>query len=367
MRVGVMLRHFDQHEGGVKVYTRELLREMIAQNTRHEMVLLFRTPPPAGARPDSPLVRDVLLQGGSILYWDQWRAPRAARRLGIDVLFNPKYSIPLHTKCKTAWVCHGLDWYAMPQAQPWLDRLSHRFLVPRYAARADAVIAVSETTRIHIAQYLRIDPRRVHTIFSGVSDAFRAPFSDAELAAVRARLNLPERYLLYSGAVYPPKNFTRLIRAYARVGPAHGTPLVIAGGVNRYLSEHELREPERLGVAQWVVRLGWLRSEDLPAVYRMADGLLLPSLYESVGLPIIEAMASGCPVLTSDRYGSRELGEGAALLVNPESTNDIAAGVERLLTDAPLRAALRAAGLERSRTFTWRNTAAGVWRVLERL
>lgn len=367
MRVGVMLRHFDQHGGGVKVYTQELVKEMVALNTRHEMVLLFRNPTRIGTFARSPLVREVLLRGGSILYWDQIKVPRAVKKLGLDVVFNPKYSIPLATKARTAWICHGLDWYVMPEGSPFSDRLSHRFLVPRYAARTDALFAVSETTRAHIMQYLRVPPERIHTIMSGVSEAFRAPIGEAELAATRVRRTLPERYVLYCGAIYPPKNFTRLIRAYARVGPRLGVPLVIAGGTNRYLSAHELDEPKRLGIGQWVRWLGWLWNEELPALYRMADALLLPSLFESVGMPIIEAMSAGCPVLTSNRHGAREMGEGAALLVDPESVEDIAAGIERLLTDAPLRDALRTAGFERARPYTWRNCAAKVWETLEAL
>lgn len=367
MRLGVMLRHFDQHGGGVKVYTQELIKEMVALNTRHEIVLLFRNPTRLGTFARSPLVREVLLQGGSILYWDQIKVPRAIRKLGLDVVFNPKYSIPLRASCKTAWICHGLDWYAMPEGSPFKDRLSHRFLVPQYAARTDALFAVSETTRAHIMQYLRVAPERIHTIMSGVSDAFRAPIAEAELAVVRQRHHLPERYVLYCGAIYPPKNFTRLVRAYARVGPRLGVPLVIAGGTNRYLSSHELDEPKRLQIEQWVRWLGWLSNEELPALYRMSDALLLPSLFESVGMPIIEAMASGCPVLTSNCHGAREMGEGAAVLVDPESIDDIAAGLERLLTDAALCDTLRAAGYERSRPFTWRRCATKVWETLEAL
>lgn len=367
MRLGVMLRHFDQHGGGVKVYTQELVKAMVALNTRHEIVLLFRNPARVGTFARSPLVREVLLQGGSIFYWDQLKVPRAAKQLGLDIVFNPKYSIPLFTRAKTAWICHGLDWYAMPEGSPLLDRMSHRFLVPRYAMQTDALFAVSETTRAHIMQYLRVPAERVHTIMSGVSDAFRAPIDAAQLETVRLRHKLPERYVLYCGAIYPPKNFTRLLRAYARVGPRLGAPLVIAGGTNRYLSAHELDEHKRLGIEEWVRWLGWLWNEELPALYRMADALLLPSLFESVGMPIIEAMAAGCPVLTSNRHGAREMGEGAALLVNPESTDEIAAGIERLLTDASLRDELRAAGVQRAQPFTWRRCASKVWEVLETL
>jgi glycosyltransferase involved in cell wall biosynthesis len=367
MRLGIMLRHFDQHEGGVKVYTRELLNAIVRANTRHEIILLYRDRKLLGTYGSVQGVSEVLLEGGPIVYWDQVKVPGAVRKLGIDVLFNPKYSIPLHAGCRTAWVCHGLDWYVMPQASRWIDRLNHRLLIPQYAAKSDAVIAVSETTRDHVMKYLDVPAERVHTIYSGLSGAFHSPVEQSQLEDARRRFHLPPRFLLYCGAVYPPKNFTRLIRAYAKVGPARGVPLVIAGGSNRFLSARELLEPQRQNVADWVHTIGWLDNADLPAIYRLAEGLLLPSLYESVGMPVMEAMACGCPTLTADRYGTRELAHGAALLVDPESVVGIAAGIVRLLEDMPLRRRLRAAGLERAQNFTWQRTATEVMEVLESL
>lgn len=367
MRLGIMLRHFDQHEGGVKVYTRELVRELVQINRRHEIVLLFRNRQRLGTYQGVEGVQEVLLEGGSILYWDQFKVPRAVRKYGIDVLFNPKYSIPLGAQCKTSWVCHGLDWYAMPHGSGFLDRMSHRYLVPRYAAKADALISVSEITTQHLQKYLNVPLERVHTIYSGLSDSFRIQLPPEQLERVREQYSLPPRFLLYCGAVYPPKNFTRMIQAYAKVGPAQGVPLVIAGGSNRYLSERELDEPKRQGIAEWVRWPGWIENRELVAFYQLAEGLLLPSLYESVGMPVMEAMAAGCPVVTSDRFGTKEIAGDAAVLVNPESVDDIAAGIDRLLKDRELRAAKIAAGRERAKRFTWNRTASELLGVLESL
>ena len=142
----------------------------------------------------------------------------------IDVLYNPKYSLPLRAGCPAAWVCHGLDWYVMPWASRRIDRLSHKFLVPRYARKADAIIAVSNITREHVIEYLPIPPQRVITVYSGVDDSFRLTLSAEERARLRERYDLPGRYFLYSGAIYPPKNFTRLVQAYAKVGPGERHP-----------------------------------------------------------------------------------------------------------------------------------------------
>lgn len=365
MRIGVMLRHYDQHGGGVRTYTRELLAAMFALDSRHEFVLLYRNPALIGTYAGKCRVTERLVSGATVIDWDQIGVPLAVRKLGIDVLFNPKYSMSLGVSCPTAWVCHGLDWYVMPEASRFIDRLSHRWLVPRYAAKADAIIAVSEITREHVMQFLHVAPQRVHTVYSGVNSSFRAPLAAADLDAVRERYRLPERFVLYAGAVYPPKNFTRLVQAYARSGPSRGVPLVIAGGENRFLSEDELKEPERLGLGDWVRWAGWVPSEHMPAFYRLADALLLPSLFESCGLPVLEAMAADCPVVTSDRYGTKELAEGAAVLVDPESVDNIAEGIGRVLDDAQLRVRLTEAGRQRVGRFTWKRCAADTLKVLE--
>jgi glycosyltransferase involved in cell wall biosynthesis len=367
MRIGVMLRHYDQHMGGVRVYTHKLLQALLELQSGHQFVLLYRNPALLGTHAADPQVEEVVLPARSFLGWDQVAVPAAVRQHGIDLLFNPKYSIPLRAGCPSVWVCHGLDWYVMPWASRFVDRLSHRFLIPRYAAKADGIIAVSETTRGHVMEYLHVPPERVATVYSGVDDVFRRPVDESRLREIRKKYSLPDRFLLYAGAIYPPKNFARLVQAYARVGPERGIPLVVAGGENRFLSERDLGAPEALGITEWVRRPGWVEHEELAGVYALAEALLLPSLFEACPLPLLEAMAVGCPIVTADRYGTKELAEGAAVLVNPEDVESIAGGMRRVLDDAALRTEMIAAGKQRSREFTWRRCATETLRVFERI
>ena len=364
MRIGVMLRHYDQHGGGVRVYTRALLDHLLKEPRGHEFVLFFRNPALLGTY-RAPHVEEVCVDGRSVFTWDQIGLPRALRHHRVDVLFNPKYSVPLSGSYPAVWVCHGLDWYVMPWGSRFIDRLSHRFLVPRYAGRASAVVAVSEVTREHLMEFLHLSPERVTTIYTGIEDLFRARLDEDALNAVRSAHRLPQRYVLYAGAVYPPKNFTRLVQAYARVGPANGVHLVIAGGQNRFLSKHELDEPARLQLGDWVRWAGWIDAGTLAAFYQMAQALLMPSLFESFGLPIVEAMASGCPVVTSNCFGAKEIAADAAVLVEPTSVDSIVEGLERVLGDEILRAQLIERGDQRSRSFTWQRCAEQTLRVLE--
>jgi glycosyltransferase involved in cell wall biosynthesis len=365
MKIGIMLRHYHQHGGGVWVYTRNLVRELLALQTSHEFVFLYRDPKLIGTHADKKCVREIALKATSTFLWDQLAVWRAAKRERLDLLFNPKYSIPLLAVCPTVFVCHGLDWYVMPWGSQWHHRLSHRYLIPRYARRADAVIAVSQTTKQHLIDYLGVGEDRILPVYHGVDEAFREPAPRECLADTRRTFQLPERFFLYCGQIYPPKNFGRLLRAYARVGPPRGIALVVAGE-HRWGCEDQLAIIDRLDLGSWVVTPGWVPRERLPAFYALAEALVLPSLYESFGLPLLEAMASSCPVVTANRYGPRELVGDAGILVDPEEVESIAEGMRRVVTDRALRQWLIESGRERARRFSWRTCANETLQVLER-
>ena len=367
MRIGIMLRHLPQHPGGVVVYTKALLPELFKIGSAHEFILFYQRQPLPGFQSMTASLREVVLPVPSRLLWDQVAVPAAARREGIDVLFNPKYSIPLLAGCRTAWVCHGLDWYVMPWASRRVDRLSHNLLVPQYARKADAIVAVSETVREHALQHLDVGPEKLHVVHSGAHESFRVSCTPEARRALKERLALPDRFVLFVGALYPPKNFTRLMKAYKTVGPRRGYHLVVAGGTDRFLAAHEVDLGRMLGLRNWVHQLGWLPHDELPALYSLATGLLMPSLYEACPLPIIEAMAAGCPIVTSDRYGTAELAGGAAVEVDPESVESIANGIARLLDDEELRRDLAARGRMRAAPMTWESTARQTLSVLESL
>lgn len=133
---------------------------------------------------------------------------------------------------------------------------------------------------------------------------------------MRRTYKLPERFFFYCGQIYPPKNFGRLLQAYARVGPKLEVSLVVAGE-HRWLCDADLALIEKLRIGSWITRPGWIDRTTLPAFYALAEALLLPSLYESFGIPLLEAMSAGCPVVTANRYGTKELAEKAGVLSIP--------------------------------------------------
>lgn len=359
-----MLRHLDQHGGGVLVYTLSLLDHLLKFRDDHEFVLLYRNSKRLGTYEDGKAVTELARANPSILGWDQISVPLMTKAEKIDVLFNPKYSLPLSTRVPGVFVCHGLDWYVMPDGSRWQDRLSHRYLIPRYSKKAERIIAVSDTAREHMIEYLGVSEKRVVTIHLGVDAAFHASPSEESMRSVQKRYGLPERFFLYCGQIYPPKNFGRLVRAFAQVGPPNDISLVVVG-THTWLSEHEVALIDELGVRPWVVETGWVERSVLPALYHLATALVMPSLYEACPSPILEAMATGCPIVTADRYGTAELAGPAGILVDPEDVDAIADGMLRVAEDAVLRALIVAKGKERIERFTWERCARKTLEVLE--
>lgn len=361
-----MLRHMGQHGGGVLEYTHNLLREMLALDSPHEFVLLCQEPGWLDFCDNGHegRVRKLVLGKSPSIMWDQWRVLKAEKKEKLDIIFNPKYSLPLLSRSHTVFVCHGLDWYVMPWASKLMDRLNHRYLIPRYSRKAAAIIAVSNTAKQHMIEYLGVEEERLHTVYLGVDEAFGRPVPPGELEQVRRAYALPDRFFLYCGQIYPPKNFGRLIQAYAQVGPELGISLVVAGS-HTWRCEDEIALIDQLGISQWVLWPGWIDHKFLPTFYALAEALALPSLYEAFGIPLLEAMASGCPIVTSNRYGTAELAGEAAVLVNPEEVESIADGMRSIVSDQNLRQQLIGAGRERAKEFSWEKCARETLKVLE--
>ena len=365
MKIGIMLRHFDQHNGGVKNYTNYLLNELFALDSSHEFVLIYRNPKHLGTYKNFKNVREIAVNIPSRLLWDQIAVPYIQKKEKLDIIYNPKYSIPLFLNCPSVFVCHGLDWYLMPWGSKIIDRIIHKFLFPQYTVKATSIIAVSNSTKEHLMEFLNVKEEKISTIYEGMHDSFKKNIGKEELERARAKYNLPERFFLFAGQIYPPKNFGRILQAYAKVGPELGIYLV-ATGEHRWLCEDELNMIEKLGISKWVIRPGWIDDNSLVCTYKLAEALVIPSLYESFCTPIAEAMATGCPVITSDRFGTKEVAANAAILVNPESVNSIADAMHRILIDKNLKEELINKGFERANEFSWKKAAGETLRVLEK-
>ena len=367
MKIGIMLRHYEQQEGGVKVYTQRLLPLIFSYGAQHHYVLIYQNPKLVGTYAQYPNVEEVSVGLPGTVAWDQIAVPWIARKKRLDLIFNPKFTIPFFTKAKKMFVLHGSEWFVIPEHFLKHDRWYFRTFVPLYCRFSDAFVAVSNAVKADVVKHTGVDPRKVFPIHNGFDPGLFQPVRDAErLRAVRQKYKLPERFILWCGQIESRKNVARLLRAFARIKDDVPHQLVLAGE-QRWSTRAELQVIQELRLEDRVFFPGWIQHSDLPAVYSLADLFAFPSLYEGFGIPLIEAMACGCPVLTANTCAPPEVMDGSGWLVDPLSVEDISAGMKRVLFDSELRAGMIAKGIERSKAFSWDQCAKQLLAVFDTL
>ena len=307
-------------------------------------------------------------------FWTQLRFPFDLYRYQPDVLLMPIQQLPYlrPRKLKTVCVVHDLAWHRYPEHFTYKDWLLQHVFTAYAARHADHLVAVSAATAQDLKHYYGRE-RTVSIVHHGVDHVrFRLPVNDEEKedgwrALQKWQPGLKKPYLLYVGQIQPRKNLVRLIEAFEllveRAPSRHPLSLVLAGS-HGWLNAPIYERAKRSSLAQHILMPGRVPEELLPALYWHADVFVLPSLYEGFGLPIIEAMACGTPVVTSDTSSMAEIAAAAAVVVDPLSVPAISRGIEEA---RKRRVQLREAGRTRAATFTWDRTAEQILAILERL
>jgi glycosyltransferase involved in cell wall biosynthesis len=363
MRVGVMLRSIDEDQG-IGIYTRNLIPRLLRADPDTEYVLIYRTPRYRGHFAAYPNAVEVFLDLPTKPLWDQVGSPWLARRYGVDVIFNTKFTLPLFTGRRSVMMLHGSMQFVHPECFHPLDIAYLNRFMPAYCWKADHLISNSELTTNDFVERLGVPREKMTTIHLAADDRFRQVKSSKRLAMVRAKYHLPERFVLSVTKYFPGKNIPTLIHAYARLPRELRSALVLVGrGVDRYLDDLHLRGTP---IEREIVTPGWIDQRDLPAVYSMADVFAFPSYYEEFGIPVVEAMACGCPVVASNTGALPEITDGAALLVDPLEVEALGDALARVLEDELLRVRLRTIGLRRARHFSWEEHARQTVQVLRR-
>jgi glycosyltransferase involved in cell wall biosynthesis len=254
---------------------------------------------------------------------------------------------------------HDVAYLLFPQYHLLQNRLYLTLMMPRFLARADRVIAVSEATRRDALRFYRLNPGKVVVIPEGVEPRFRPEPDPARLAAVRQKYALPERFILCVGTLEPRKHLPTLLEAYAALRPHHPQlGLVLAGGKGwLYQSFFERLQSLGLETQTRVTLTGYVPDDDLPALINCAEVFAFPSVFEGFGLPPLEAMACGVPVVCSNASSLPEVVSDAGISLPPADPRAWAEALDRLLTDPVLHADLRTRGLARACQFTWEAAA----------
>src|SRR6266545_5286872 len=307
MRIGYDVTPMAGMCTGVGNYTRQLLAHMLAREGEHSFMLLSNRSEATRDFPPSPRASPLVQPFPSRMLWMQGLLPRLLREAHPDLCHYPNSIGPLASPCPYVVTIHDMTLSDLPQYHPWRRRMLVRPLIPLIARRAARIITVSEQARADIVRLLRVPAERVVVIREAAAPIYRM-VSPEERARVRERYRLHGPYLLYVGTLEPRKNLVRLIRAWHRLwrrgAVAHR--LVLVGG-RGWQDTQIYRTIERLGCPDALRLVGYVPTADLPALYSASDAFAFPSLAEGFGLPVIEAMACGSPVLISTAPALREL------------------------------------------------------------
>jgi glycosyltransferase involved in cell wall biosynthesis len=299
---------------------------------------------------------DPVMRLQNRLLWQQMLSPHQARRAQPDILHVPGFDAPVWRPCPVVLTCHDLIGKLFPQNLPPVSRFYWSRWLPWSLRFADAIIADSEATRRDIMRLTTVPGDRITVTPLGVDAHFHpVPFASQEI--VRTRYQLPEHYLLYVGTLEPRKGVDTLIDAFAQLTIRFPEHHLVLGGKKGWYWEPILRAIEEHRLDARVHVTGYVADEDLPALYSAAAVFVLPSRYEGFGLPVLEAMACGVPVVCSNSSSLPEVAGDAGLQVPPDSPDRLAQALAAVLENPALAEDMRDKGLAQARRFTWERTA----------
>jgi glycosyltransferase involved in cell wall biosynthesis len=393
VRIGIDYTAAVNQGAGIGRYTRQLVRALLALDAAHQggteaesvqqdqyilLAAVAGKPGRAAARESSighgayeiqnkanaRVVNLPLSERAWAILWHRLRLPLWVELFTgeLDIFHSPDFALPPVRRARTVLTVHDLSFMRLPECSPPSLRAYLLHAVPASVRRADLVLADSESTRRDVIELLSVRADRVRVIYPGVGEGFRRVQDTRVLAAVRRIYRLPERFVLSVGTLQPRKNLNRLIEAYAQARVDTDLKLVIAGGTG-WLYEGIFRRVEELGLQGDVYFPGYVVDEDLPALYTLADLFVFPSLYEGFGLPPLEAMACGTPVVTSNVSSLPEVVGDAALMVDPRDVDALSNAMVRVLGDPSLRSGMVQRGLAQAQGFTWLRAAQDLRRL----
>jgi glycosyltransferase involved in cell wall biosynthesis len=294
MKIGFSARGLSIQSGGVRQYIQSVLPALARQIGKDELFIFYNDEKLCGLAPNCA---EILIKGNNRLLWDFALLPRMMKKIGIDAAIFPKNVVPFNATYPCFAVVHDLAHFDRKlNAYPLLDTVYMRTMIPRSLRRAAHVFAVSENTKNDIIRYTNCSAEKITVTYEAADKIYRPIYDEEILNTVRNKLNLPARFILYTGSLSPRKNIITLLRAFATIRNKIPHNLVLTASKS-WKDKQVYKAIKRLNLRARINKLGYVSAEDMPVLYNLADVFVYPSLYEGFGLPVLEAMQCGCPVV----------------------------------------------------------------------
>lgn len=355
----------NRREDGTQIYLYNLLKNIAALDTENQYFLYYQNEPKKKVEAPNFIHRIDPWPA----YWTQSRLPFLLFKDRPDVLFIPIQTLPfVMPRLKTVITMHDLAFLVYPETFPATDRLKHRIFAWHAVKRADKIIAVSEFTKSDVVKFYGADASKINVVYHGYDKGLFRPFQNQgdcdTMKTVKEKYKISKPYFLYVGALQPRKNILGLIKAFELMN-RKDYQLVIAGG-KAWLYDELLEYAKESFMRDNIIFTGRFETEELPSLMWGAEAYVLPSFYEGFGMPVLEAMACGTPVITSNVSSLPEVGGDAALLVDPYSPRKISEAMKKVAGTIDLKNRMREGGFAHAAKFSWEKCAQETIEVLTR-
>lgn len=373
MRIGIDARPMVSEGTGVGSYTLNLIRNLGALDSKNRYTLFSssfkdRIPFKSLRLPHNFELKDYRVPNRVLRgLWNYLSYPPVEVFTGEIDIFHSPHSIPIPIKkAKLIVTIHDLFFLKYPELVDRYVREDHRRLSMGYLSKANKIITVSNSSKKDIIELLKVDPDLIDVIYEGVDNTFRVIKDETSLKNIRERYKLPQKFILFIGTLSPRKNPNGLIEAIAELKKRGLQDLcLVMVGPKGWRAEETLRLISKRNLEDCVRYLGYVPYEDMPFIYNISSLLVYPSLYEGFGLPPLEAMACGVPVIASNVSSMPEVLEDSALLVNPYDPYEIADSIENVIQNKSLRDSFIQRGLKKVKSYSWEDTAKRVIKIYE--
>lgn len=369
MRIGIDATAVPPKPMGAGRYIVYLIHELGKLDTPHQFIAFVQEYlHPYLADCDRENVHIVWLKNMHPAYrlvWEQTAFLRLIRQWELDLLHSPHYTMPLLLPIPSVVTFHDLIFFIHPEKHTIAKRYFFPWMMRRSSKKADRIVTDSESTRRDAMRLLGISPEKISTVHLGYQEIFRKITDQTLLESVRQKYSLPNQFIFYAGAIEPRKNVPLLLSAFEQL-VLQGIPhhLVMTGGLG-WGYEEVLAQIDSMHARERVHRVGHVPSSELPVFYNLAEVFVYPSIYEGFGLPPLEGMACGTPVITSNISSMPEFVGDAGILVEPNDEGALFQAIRQVLEDQDLRQRLAVEGPRQAANFTWKHTAENTFKIYE--
>ena len=353
MRIGFDLSITKINQAGTSIYAANLIKTLRQVDTGNQYLLFA-----VNQQSDMSSIKSVHTRLNTIyrdIIWTHTVLPYQLARASIDIIHMPANVIPLFSPCKTVVFIHDTTVFDFPEKFSVWQRTYARFFTLFAATHASAILTNSEQSKRDIIKHFKVNPTKIIVTYLAAASEFRR-IPKSEITTIKQKYEL-KTFILTVGTLEPRKNMLRLLQAFAQLRANGFSGMLIHAGPKGWLYDDVLAEVDRLKLQDSVRFLGRVPIQDLVGLYNAASLFVYPSLYEGFGLPVLEAMACGCPVITSATSSLPEVAGDAALLVDPYNVEKLAAAMAEILDNQALATTLRERGVKQAKLFSWERCA----------